>query len=434
MVIGLALFSWDQKQGSVLDVKYPETLELADSLLNKVYMTHAYKENYEKEELIEINYKAQILLSYCDMTKVSTLGYEILVLIIHEKEKIYLYKLKLQLLDLAKKIFELSKEERKDFFLANIGIFFKKTSERKILLLGRAGTGKTSIKKIIFEGKDPKDLMYNPLEPTRGLTPSIYSWLDLQLGIFDSAGQELNILLNDENEQIRAFENTDVIIYLFDFPIWVSNSLNIINEIQKILDIIKKKSYNIKLILFLHKIDLMNNTSKEKDLEDIKHLIEKKLNLPLYFTSIYPNLIYSIYNAFYEILSEFSEETINIKEILDKKIKDLSKVMCYITDRNNSIIVQTMSNDFNTMLINHSHKLIAQLNQSFEDMSEEEIDHLIISSSKKLNIIMNHLELSKFNIKNLITISENLSANKLISLAGQIIASLTIYLYYKIKN
>jgi Trk K+ transport system NAD-binding subunit len=142
-------------------------------------------------------------------------------------------------------------------------------------------------------------------------------------------------------------------------------------------------------------------------------------------------LIYSLYNAFYEILSSYSEETKILKNILDNRIKEISKIMCFITDQNNSIIVQTMSSDFNTLLINYSHKLIAQLNQTFEDMSVNQIDHLIISSGNNLNIILNNLNLQKFNIKNLIAISETLTANKLIWQMGQIRSELNRYLYFK---
>jgi len=430
MVIGLVLFSWDQKIGSVLDVKYPETLELSESLINKIYMTHSYSQDFEKEELIETHYEDQIIFSYCDKSRVPSVGYEILVLIIHEKEKINSYNLKRQILEFAKKIFQSTKIERNKAFLDNVETFFKKTSAKKILLLGRAGTGKTSIKQIVFEGKDPKDLLYNPLEPTRGITPSVYSWLDLNLGLFDSSGQELQYLLNEETEQRFAFDGADAIIYLFDFKVWTAKSQEIINEIQKILNIIKEKSYKSRLIVFFHKIDLIDNDIKEEEINKIRNIVQNQLNLQIYFTSIYPGLIYSLYNAFCEILSSFSEETVSLKNILDEKIEDLSKIMCFVTDQNNSIIVQTMSNDFNTTLINHSHKLIVQLNQTFEDMSENQIDHLIISSANDLNIIMNNLNLKKFNIKNLICISEILSANKLIFLVGQIRTELNRYLYF----
>ena len=80
-----------------------------------------------------------------------------------------------------------------------------------------------------------------------------------------------------------------------------------------------------------------------------------------------------------------------------------------------------MSNDFNTSIINHSHKLIAQLNNDFEEMSRDgTINHLILSGSNNINIIMNNLNLSKFGLKNLICLSESQSANKLISLIGEI--------------
>ncbi|MCK4380178.1 MAG: 50S ribosome-binding GTPase, partial [Candidatus Lokiarchaeota archaeon] len=61
----------------------------------------------------------------------------------------------------------------------------------KITLIGRAGVGKTSIIKVMFEGENPKDLINNPLEPTRGIIPKIYSWMDIELSIFDTSGQEL---------------------------------------------------------------------------------------------------------------------------------------------------------------------------------------------------------------------------------------------------
>lgn len=430
MVVGLALFCWDQKIGSFLEIQYPGALELSDSLINRIYMTHSYSQDFEKGELIEISFENKFILSYCDKRRVADVGYEILILILQERERINSYNLKRQFLDFAGGVFENSKSEREKFFLDGVTQFFKKSSAKKILLLGRAGTGKSTIKEIIFEGKNPKDLIYNPLAPTRGITPSIYSWLDLDIGFFDSSGQELQQLLTDENEQKIAFDNTDAIIYLFDFQIWVAKSEEIIDEIRTILSIIKKKSYNSKLILFSHKTDLISKESIYDKIMEIRGIINDKLGLPVYFTSIYPYLIYRLYNAFYEILSDFSEETTVLKTILDKNMEEIPKLMCFITDQYDSIIVQTMSNDFNTDLINQSHVLIAQLNQTFEDMTENQIEHVIISSTNNLNIIMKNLNLKKFDIKNLIIISETESVNKLIMLTGKIGTRMNQYLYY----
>ena len=423
MVIGIVLLGWDTKVGATIDIKYPNELELTADLINKIYMTFSYSEEFDKEELIETSYDNMTILSYCDKSRVPIVGYEIISIFLEEKEKINIYQIKKQLLEFGKEIFRLEKSVRNKFFIENIGIFFKKSSSKKILLLGRAGTGKTTIQKIIFEGIDPKYLLLNPLEPTRGISPAVYSWLDLKLGLFDSSGQELNYLLKNENEQdhILAFDNTDYIIYLVDFSSWISKSQEIISEINTILKIIEQKDSKSEMVIFFHKIDLIGKNEYDTTIKDIKHEMKAVLNLPIYFTSIHPELIYNLYNAFYEILSSSSEENFKLKGILESIIKEYSKTMYFITNSNNSIIVQTMSNDFNTSIINHSHKLIAQLNNDFEEMSKDgTINHLILSGSNNINIIMNNLNLSKFGLKNLICLSESQSANKLISLIGEI--------------
>lgn len=430
MVLGLALFNWNKKLGSVLEIKYPKDLDLSDALINKIYMTHAYQQKNQTEELIEINLEKQIILSYCDISKVAKFGYEILILIVHEKEKIHLQPLRSKLLEFAREVLSIPKIKRKTYFGENLGLFFKETTKKKILLVGRAATGKSSIKEVIFEGKLPLEIISDPLEPTRGLTPSVYSWLDIDLGIFDSAGQELSYMLEDKNEQILAFENTDIILYIFDYLMWIENKELIFRDIKKISKIIEQESYKAKMMLFLHKIDLINDKSREKIINDIKSQVKDLLNLQIYFTSLYPNLIYNTYNVFYEILSSFSKETTYIKEILDDKIRGYSKSMCFITNQNSSIIAQSMSNDFNFKIINQIHKLIVQLDQSFEDMSiNDNIDYLFLSSLKKFNIILKYLNLLKFNMKNLILISETINVNNLIFLSSETNHALNKFFY-----
>ena len=435
MIIGLAFFSWDTKMGATLEMKYPLDLKLTDELINKIYMTHSYEEDFTKDEIIEITYEDQTILSFCDKSKVTDVGYEIFVIILDEKEKINLYTLKAKFIDFSKKALQKTRDDRKKYFMERIGTFFEESSTKKFLLIGRASTGKTSIKKIVFEGYNPKDLLYNPLEPTRGISPSVYSWLDLKLGLFDSSGQELSYLLENENDSdhILAFENTDIIIYLFDYPTWVSNSQQIVDDIQKVRDIMTNKSYSAKVILFIHKIDLIGKESRRKILKEITNEIKRKFDISIYYTSIYPKLIYSLYNAFYELLSGFSKENIYLKKILDDIIGDFSKTMFFITNLNDNIIVQSMSKDFNTVIINHSHRLITQLNKTFENMAmNDKIEHLILSSSN-FNIIMNSLNYQKFRLKNLICLSETLSANKLIWIIGQIRLKLKNVYYLKKK-
>ncbi|MHA1805306.1 MAG: hypothetical protein ACTSU4_12390 [Promethearchaeota archaeon] len=429
MSSGIALFNWDSKIGAVLELQYPRTFNVDLALLNKIYMTHSYEQVKKDEELIEISYENKIILSYCDKTRVPDFGYEIVLLMLHEKEKPNLFKIKEHFLKFAKNLFQLSGEERKTFFLQNAEIILPKPSSKKILLLGRAGTGKTSITKIIFEGWPPQKLLSDPLEPTRGLIPSVHSWFDLELGVFDSAGQELNYLLHDAEEQIKAFENADVIIYIVDYPTWMAIKYDVIKELETIQSIIDKLNLKTKLILFFHKIDLINKESREQELKSIYKEIKSLFKIKIYFTSIYPYLIYLLYNSFYEILSSFSIQTASLKDSIDNIIEDFPKVMCFITNQFNNIVIQTMTPDFPLSLINHSHKLIIQLNQTFKEMTDnDEISHLIISGKKNLNIIMYDLNISKYDLKNLICVSDALNANELLDLAGKI--QLTINAIY----
>ena len=134
-------------------------------------------------------------------------------------------------------------------------------------------------------------------------------------------------------------------------------------------------------------------------------------------------------------MSNFSKETSYFKETLDEKIKDRSKSMCFITNQNSSIVVQTMSNDFNFKLINQIHRLIAQFDQSFEDMSiNDNIDYMILSSLKNFNIIMKFLNLSNYDLKNLILISETISINQLIEFCEEIKSTLNSYFYKDIQQ
>ncbi len=232
----------------------------------------------------------------------------------------------------------------------------------------------------------------------------------------------MNNLLDDEIERSLAFENTSIIIYLFDYPSWNYQQKEIIEEIKKILKLLKDSNNEAQLILFNHKIDLVRNYSKifDEEIHRIKINIKDELDLPIYFTSINPEMVYSTYNAFCEILSIISPESKYLKDLLDKKIKDFSKTMAFITNLNHSIVAQSLSEDFDFSLINHIHKLTAQFNQSFLDMVENDnINYFLMSSYKGLTIIMKHLDLPEFNVSKIICVSQTLSNEKLVDLALQ---------------
>lgn len=443
----LILLNWKRERGIKIDFTYPESVNLTKEMIDKIYATHTFLQDETKnEEFIEIDYKDQIIMSYFKKSMDPEEEHELLIFLTLANEKPEYFNLKLKVISFARNVFNISKEERKDYVINNIEAkFSKETQKKKILILGRACTGKTSIKKVIFEGKNPQEFLEESIEPTRGVSPSIYSWFDLTLGFFDTSGQELDVLLSDDQILSTAFENSDYIIYVFDYIIWNSQQQEIINEINNILRIIKTKSYNMKLILFCHKIDLIEKQkygSKasqqimdkyfQLQISGIRHKIEENFNLPIYFTSLYPKLIYNLYTAFCDILGKLSRQSLNIKSLIEGTIINFSKTMGFITNTKNNIVAQVISEDFNIELLNYAHNLTAQLNQTFLDMVENDnINYFLLSSYKGLTIIMKHLNLKELNIMNLICISETLTNDEIVDLAMQSgIHIENIYTYY----
>jgi len=301
---------------------------------------------------------------------------------------------------------------------------------KKILIIGRAGVGKTSIKQVIFNGKNPKDLILFPLEPTRGIKTSVYSWLDLDLGLFDSSGQELPFLLEDEIEQNKAFNNSDATIYIFDYLLWVEHSEEIYEEIQKIFNIMNSYGTKTKFVIFFHKIDLFNQKIKGM-FQLIETQIKEHINIPIdfkiFFTSLHPNLIYSLYNAFFGVLSGLSTETSSLKDIIDTAIKDYPTTICFITNQHNNIIVQTMTKDFDTNLIRDLHKRIGHLHYTSNDLQIYNRILLIDAGSKILNMILVNLEHLNSDLKFLICMSEMYHTDKLIGLTNNLEKQISNY-------
>ena len=299
---------------------------------------------------------------------------------------------------------------------------------RKLLLLGRAGVGKSTLKKIIFEGEDPSELLHHSLEPTRGIETSNYSWLDLELSIFDTSGQELDNLLKEESEQIIAFGNTAAVIYIFDYNNWQSNSQDIADEIKEVHEIIRRINKEAKLMVIFHKIDLIPEAIRN-NVKILTYQIQNIVNLPikslLYFTSIAEDYIYSVHNAFSEILSRFSEKTLSLKKTLDASVRDFSKSICYITDYNNGIIVQSKSNDFNINLIYESYRILYHLTQKKKKIIINDGDtHLINIDDKILRMLMAPLDAPNLNLKSLVVVTESFEEGVLYKLMKKILENL----------
>jgi len=186
------------------------------------------------------------------------------------------------------------------------------TQNKKIILFGPPGTGKTTIKKVFFELANPLKLLEESLNPTRGIESSVFSVFDKSLGVFDLAGQENENWFSSDK---KVFEDCSVIICIFD----IRNTLKtIIDFIIKVLEIKKElKLYDCNIVMFLHKIDLVKSSYLSNKNKAIREYFKVKLHeaqdINIYQTSIAKDYFFRTYQIIQEVLNLiFSQDLIPI--------------------------------------------------------------------------------------------------------------------------
>ena len=277
-------------------------------------------------------------------------------------------------------------------------------------MVGPPAVGKTSLKSVVFEGKDPNDLINNALSPTRGIISSNYKWIDIQIGIFDTSGQELPNLLNEEVVQLSMFENAEIIIYMLDYHNWTSNSVRILDDIKKLKEIIEKYNIKAELIIVFHKMDLISYKIKGI-LQLISNNINAQLAFPsplrVLFSSLVPELLNTCFITFSDILSSFSKESSRVKNIVDSIVKKHSRTGVFITDKSHEIIIQSFSEDFDLNFIHPIYRSIPLLSSSSKSkiISESGV-FLIDKLYPALNFTMDKINTDGMTFNTILSFSE----------------------------
>ena len=91
---------------------------------------------------------------------------------------------------------------------------------KKLIFVGPPGAGKTTLRKIFFEGENASNLLNFSIEPTYGQESLVLEFKD-DIGIFDLSGQENQRWFETEEKSI--FYNTEVILVVFDVT---TNNIN----------------------------------------------------------------------------------------------------------------------------------------------------------------------------------------------------------------
>jgi Ras-related GTP-binding protein A/B len=171
------------------------------------------------------------------------------------------------------------------------------TVKKKVLLMGKSGAGKTSMRSIIFANYIARD--------TRRLGATIdveYSHVrflgNLVLNLWDCGGQESFMESYIASQRENIFRNVEVLIYVFDVE---SRELERdFHYYQSCLEAILHNSPDAKIFCLIHKMDLIQQDDVERVFREREGDL-CKLSLPLtctcFATSIWDETLYKAWSA-----------------------------------------------------------------------------------------------------------------------------------------
>ena len=198
---------------------------------------------------------------------------------------------------------------------------------KKIVLVGPPKAGKTTLRKIFFEGENSKRLLEFGLEPTHG-QESIYLKLSKNVGIFDLAGQENQRWFETDDKKI--FYNVDVLIVVID----ISMSLEeIIDFTKKVINIKNDMTPSCITYVLFHKIDLVQTEKISKLIGALNKIYPSEKKTNFLFTSVKREYIAKTFSYFIEILNRCLTE----EDIRDKSgftlLEKILKILYYLHER-----------------------------------------------------------------------------------------------------
>ncbi|EER34995.1 GTP-binding protein GTR1 [Candida tropicalis MYA-3404] len=197
------------------------------------------------------------------------------------------------------------------------------TSRKKLLLMGRSGSGKSSMRSIIFSNYSALDT--RRLGATIDVELSHLRFLgNMTLNLWDCGGQTVFMDNYFTSQKDHIFKMVQVLIHVFDVE---SKSINKDIEIFiKSLTNLQQYSPGAKVFVLLHKMDLVQ-IDKRQELFQIMMEKLQKISNPYHFKLIgFPTSIWdeSLYKAWSQIVCSlipninlFNNNLIKFNSILD---------------------------------------------------------------------------------------------------------------------
>mmetsp|Transcript_8203 Transcript_8203/g.11718 ORF Transcript_8203/g.11718 Transcript_8203/m.11718 type:complete len:427 (+) Transcript_8203:164-1444(+) len=216
-------------------------------------------------------------------------------------------------------------------------------AKKKVLLMGKAQAGKTSMRSIIFANYLARDTMR--LSATLDVEHHHVRFLgDLVLNLWDCGGQDAFYESYFERDRETIFRSVELLIYVFDIESDCPEKD--FDHFAGVLEAIEENSPDARIFVLVHKMDLVAEEERELILDDRRRLIEDSCatcgvhNFHCFGTSIWDE---TLYKAWSEIVTNLIP---NIG-VLESHLDDF----CRICDADEVVLFERAT----FLVISHSH-------------------------------------------------------------------------------
>ncbi|EJU00799.1 ras-related GTP-binding protein-like protein raga [Dacryopinax primogenitus] len=219
-------------------------------------------------------------------------------------------------------------------------------AKKKVLLMGKSGSGKTSMRSVIFSNHLAEST--KKLGATIEVEQSQHRFLsDLMLNLWDCGGQEAfmeNYLRHDQNQ---IFSNVQLLIYVFDISAKEYEKERDFGYYTDCLNAIKEYSPDASIFVLIHKMDLVPSDKRNVFLRKKKELLDHSEDVPIrvFGTSIWDE---SLYRAWSRIVHTLVPNAQDLTNHLDEFVEACSAIEAVIFEKKTMLLIawSTEAGDF----------------------------------------------------------------------------------------
>ncbi|KAI8927309.1 Gtr1/RagA G protein conserved region-domain-containing protein [Entophlyctis helioformis] len=169
--------------------------------------------------------------------------------------------------------------------------------KKKVLLMGKSGSGKTSMRSIIFANYVARDT--RRLGATMDVEHSHVRFLgNLVLNLWDCGGQELFLENYMTSQRDQVFRNVEVLIYVFDVE---SREYDRdMQYYQSVIEAIMQHSKDARIFCLIHKMDLVPEAQRETMFRERDQDLRRRthpLGVTTFKTSIWDETLYKAWSS-----------------------------------------------------------------------------------------------------------------------------------------